>query len=149
LVEVSGTIKVDLVDGVMVVSFYVFDTVALRAEDVSVESKAMAWLSNLLTDYSSESVGGDFLVGVVVLQDVSDCSERLYVLILIWIFMMKWIWIFGVTVGHGEVEGDVQVDLAAAEDVFEEVDVPNSLEFQHIDFLLFIGHHGWLVFKIL
>jgi len=88
-VEVSGTIKVDLVDGVMVVSFYVFDAVALRAEDVSVESKAMAWLSNLLTDYSSESVGGDFLVGVVVLQDVSDCSERLYVLILIWIFMMK------------------------------------------------------------
>jgi len=148
-VEIGGTIKTDLVDGVMVVSFYVFDTVALRAEDVSIESKAMAWLSNLLTDYSSESVGGDFLVGVVVLQDVTDCSERLYVLILIWIFIMKGISIFGVTVRHGEVEGDVQVDLAAAEDVFEEVDVPDSLEFQHIDFLLFIGHHGRLVFKIL
>lgn len=147
--EIGGTIKTDLVDGVMVVSFYVFDTVALRAEDVSIESKAMAWLSNLLTDYSSESVGGDFLVGVVVLQDVTDCSERLYVLILIWIFIMKGISIFGVTVRHGEVEGDVQVDLAAAEDVFEEVDVPDSLEFQHIDFLLFIGHHGRLVFKIL
>jgi len=88
-VEIGGTIKADLVDGVMVVSFYVFDTVALRAEDVSIESKAMAWLSNLLTDYGSESVGGDFLVGVVVLQDVADCSERLYVLILIWIFIMK------------------------------------------------------------
>jgi len=148
-VEIGGTIKTDLVDGVMVVSFYVFDTVALRAEDVSIESKAMAWLSNLLTDYSSESVGGDFLVGVVVLQDVTDCSERLYVLILIWIFIMKGISIFGVTVRHGEVKGDVQVDLAAAEDVFEEVDVPDSLEFQHIDFLLFIGHHGRLVFKIL
>lgn len=147
--EIGGTIKTDLVDGVMVVSFYVFDTVALRAEDVSIESKAMAWLSNLLTDYSSESVGGDFLVGVVVLQDVTDCSERLYVLILIWIFIMKGISIFGVTVRHGEVKGDVQVDLAAAEDVFEEVDVPDSLEFQHIDFLLFIGHHGRLVFKIL
>lgn len=147
--EIGGTIKTDLVDGVMVVSFYVFDTVALRAEDISIESKAMAWLSNLLTDYSSESVGGDFLVGVVVLQDVTDCSERLYVLILIWIFIMKGISIFGVTVRHGEVEGDVQVDLAAAEDVFEEVDVPDSLEFQHIDFLLFIGHHGRLVFKIL
>lgn len=79
-------------------------------------------------DLGTEPVGWNFLVGVVVLKDVSDSSEGLEVLVLVGVLVVQRIVSSWRTVGKGEVNRDVEVDFTATENIFQEIYSPFDLK---------------------
>ena len=96
------------------------DSVTLRFKNVTIESKtvrsgARRWNS------SSESVSGNFFVRVIILQDFSNSFDSLYILITFWIFTMKRIPCFGVTIRQSKVDSNIQIDLASPENILHKI----------------------------
>lgn len=80
--EICRTIELSLIDAVLVSSKNSINTVTLWAEDVSIESEAVTRL-DILTFYElgSESIGWNLLIGIIILQNVTNCSDGLHVLV--------------------------------------------------------------------
>lgn len=75
------------------------------------------------------------------MQDFSDRLKSLVILVVLNISqVVQRAWICHLAVGEREVDGDAQVDVAAAEDVFQEVDSPSLLVFLNLNFAIFEAH---------
>lgn len=121
LAEVSRSIEINFLDGILVCHLHAIDAVALGQEDVAVESKAMRWSVQLLMNLSTKSVCWYLLVGVIVLKDVADCSQSLEVLVLVGVPVVEGVAGRWRSVRQSKINRNVQVDLATTEDVLEEV----------------------------
>ena len=96
-------------------------TVAIRIEDVTVESKAMRD-SLAVRNFSSETVDGEILVLIVLLKDLNNAGDGVCVVICVgsWIQIMERPWIFRLAVRKGKVDGDVHVNFTSSKDVIQE-----------------------------
>ena len=59
-----------------------FDSVALRLKDVTIQGETMAF-DFVGWQRSSKPINRDFFVSIVILQDISDSSEGVEILVLI------------------------------------------------------------------
>ena len=88
--------------------------------------------------FGSETVHGELLVGVVVLDDAADLLDCLEILVLGHIQIVEGVAFGGVAVRQSEVDTDGQLDLAAAEDVFEEAGA--TLEIARFELYVVLGY---------
>lgn len=131
--------------------FDAIDAVALGGEDVAVERETVGWPWHFARHDCAEAVAWDLLVGVVVLQDVAHGAQGLQVLVLGVVCVVQGLRVVDWAVRHREVDRDVQVDLAAAENVLEEVHCAGYLKAVDVDgVLLFSGcDHLFFTFELL
>ena len=138
--EVSRAVEIHVAYGVLVGLLHAFYSVAFWFENVTIKSKTVRRPVQLLVDLGSEAIGWDFFVGVIVLEYISHCSQRLQVLVFVWIPIVQRIKGVGWTVREREVNGDIQVYLTPSKDVFQEIHTPFDLELVYIH-LPFFGTH--------
>jgi hypothetical protein len=96
-------------------------TVAIRAKDVSVESKAMRH-GLAIRNFATETVDWEMLVLIVLFKDAHDAGNSFRVCIWVgsWINIMKRLWISRLTIGKCEVNSNMHVYFASSKDVIQE-----------------------------
>ena len=107
-----------------------FDAVAFWLEIVTIHSKLVIGHREAL-NASAKAICRNKLIRVVVLKNSADRFQGLKILVLVNVFVMQRIRIICLPVGSSEVNSDDQVQLAAAEDVLEEVDDRLELKTLH------------------
>ena len=71
-------------------------------------------------DSGSVAEDGDLLLGVVVLEDLSDRLDSVEILVSVHVEVVEGVSVGGVAVAEGEVNRNVELDFTAAEHIFEE-----------------------------
>ena len=80
--KISGAVELAFVDAVLVGGEDAVHSVAFGIENITVQGETVTWLLALSFDNSSsEAIGWDLLVGIIVLQNVTNRPNRLHVLI--------------------------------------------------------------------
>lgn len=102
------------------------DSVLLGPEDVTVQRKAVRG-SVLRPDTRTEPISWNLFVRIIILKDFADCLNGLHILILR-SHVVKRAALVGSPIRESEVDSNVEIDLAASEDVLEEVCALNDLE---------------------
>ena len=89
-------------------------------ENVSVHSKAVWSFLQQEWNFSTESKERESLIGIIVLQYLTNRSYSLQVLIVGQVEIVKWIRIWRISVGQCEVNCDAERKLQSVEDVLQE-----------------------------
>lgn len=134
--KISGAIELAFVDAVLVGGEDAVYSVALGVENIAVQREAVTGLLALSFDDSgSEAVGWDLLVGIIVLQNVTNRPNRLHVLVFGFVtHVMQRLGLVSLLIREREIYGDTEIDLAAAEDVLQETCAPPHFKAGDVDF---------------
>lgn len=127
--KVRRTVELQMLQTIVVCSLDAVNAVAFRLETITIEREVMESLAwHYVRKLGTEAIGRDHLVLIVVLKDSAYCSQGLQILILSWVSIVQRVKLVLRAVRCREVNGHVQVNLAAAKDILEEVD--DWLEFK-------------------
>ena len=90
--EVGGSIKVGVLNCVLVSVDDFFEAIDLGVEDVSVQGEAVRSPLTVGWDSATETIERNLFVRVVKLEDFTYVSDRLNILILFMVKVMQRIW---------------------------------------------------------
>lgn len=71
-----------MVQRILVSDLATFQTITFGVEDVTVEGEAEAGVFRFLPHFGTEAIHRNFFIGVIILKDVSNCSQRLEIFVL-------------------------------------------------------------------
>jgi len=113
-------VQLSVLDGMLVDSDHLVESVHTRVEDVSVESEAVRGALGVGRNSATKAIQVDLLAAVVELEDAANIFDGLQVLVVVGVEVMKRISALRVTVRKSEIDSDREVDFTASEDVLQE-----------------------------
>ena len=141
--EMSWAMELYFLYGVDIGWYHSVETIAFWFEDVTVQCKAM-WCTTLNRwYYSSKAIYWYAFIGIVILQNVTDCFKSLKIFVFEWVFVVKWISLWWIPIRISEINCYRQIDIASTKHIVQEANLYFAFKLNDINFC-FLWIKSWL-----